>query len=588
MHKHGKTRRLPNARRAAAIIAAVGILGAACSSDDDSSSDSAAASEVEDGSDSASASDSASSSGSSSASGTSSGSGSGSSSGSASGSGSGSSSASAPAEEELAATPGDGGYDYASNVDSHRLVVDDVCLIKDLLDVEPIDYDEIETIYRDGVNSVNSDGSIRAIGGFASRDDRSHGHDVFYGEPTPLDDFVSAAITGTGMFEGTSDAVRAQGIEKGIQNMVMIAWVVHELNVSNGKAAEANFDIQTGAVHNWDEGWAFYHGASSGCAPFATADSRAGNFGTTGEGDTAQANEAILAAMIEGRDALLAEDTAGAETAAAEVIRNVAITYSQAVIRYGSLVIDDLAADDIDEAEKHRAEGLAFWRVIEPYIVPAGADGDVINAIFALDGELGANGGAPEIRAALQPAWDTLGISAEDIGMLESESGAAADDSAGDAGDAGDEGESAGGGNVVDVGAANGASTITTFASFAPGFNAAVTGPGPVTYLAPNDAALAAIQTDAPELVAELSSDFELLDALLQYHVIDGAALAEDVIAVTELTAIDGSTITVEVIDGTVVLNGGQATVVQTALLGSNGVVHIIDGVLLPPSLAGG
>ncbi|MEM9042881.1 MAG: ABC transporter substrate-binding protein, partial [Actinomycetota bacterium] len=57
---------------------------------------------------------------------------------------------------------------------------------------------------------------------------------------------------------------------------------------------------------------------------------------------------------------------------------------------------------------------------------------------------------------------------------------AAADDSAGDAGDAGDEGESAGGGNVVDVGAANGASTITTFASFAPGFNAAVTGPGPV------------------------------------------------------------------------------------------------------------
>ena len=165
---------------------------------------------------------------------------------------------------------------------------------------------------------------------------------------------------------------------------------------------------------------------------------------------------------------------------------------------------------------------------------------------------------------------------------------AAADDSAGDAGDAGDEGESAGGGTVLDVGAANGASTITTFASFAPGFNAAVTGPGPVTYLAPNDAALAAIQADAPDLVAALSSDFELLDGLLQYHVIDGAALADDVVGVTELTAIDGNTITVEVIDGAVVLNGGQATVVQTDLMGSNGVVHIIDGVLLPPSLAGG
>ena len=67
----------------------------------------------------------------------------------------------------------------------------------------------------------------------------------------------------------------------------------------------------------------------------------------------------------------------------------------------------------------HQAEGLAFWRVIEAYVTPAGADGDAINTIFDLANEPGANGFGDEGSAALQPAWDALGISAEDIGTLQ-------------------------------------------------------------------------------------------------------------------------------------------------------------------------
>ncbi|MEM9036039.1 MAG: FEA1-related lipoprotein [Actinomycetota bacterium] len=410
-----------SSRTLLAVLAALTLFLAACGDDDgsESGSSSASGSGSSSGSESGSASGSESGSASASGSGSSSGSGSGSASASSSGSGSASASASAPAEaEEMAATPGDGGYDYASNVDSHRLVVLDLCGIGDLLDAG--DFAAVETIYRDGVNSVRSDGGIRSLGGFASRDDRSHGLDAFYGTPTPLDDFVSAALSGTGVFEGQSDGVRSQGVEKGMRNQVMIAWVVHELNVAVGKAQDGNFDIQEGAVHNWDEGWAFYAGADAGCAPFGTANSRAGNFGTTGsDGETAQANEAILAAMIDGRDALLAEDVAGTEAAAAEVIRNVAITYSQAAIRYASLIEGDLADGDAELAKVHQAEGLAFWRVIEAYVVPAGADGDAINAIFDLANEPGANGFGDEVRAALQPAWDALGISADDIGTLQ-------------------------------------------------------------------------------------------------------------------------------------------------------------------------
>lgn len=340
---------------------------------------------------------------------------------SASASASGSASASAPASDTDAATEsttGDGGYEYASNVDAHRLVVADICGIGDLLDAG--DFEAVEAIYRDGVNSVNSDGTVRSIGGFAARDDRSHGLDAYYGSPAPLDEFVTAALTGTGIFDGQSDAVRAQGVEKGMQNQTMVAWVVHELNSAMAKADEGNFDVAEGAVHNWDEGWAFFHGAEVGCSPYATGDKRAANFGTVGaDGETALANEAILAAMIAGRDALLAEDGAGAKAAADEVVKNVAITYSQAAVRYASLIEVDVAEDDADSAEIHQAEGLAFWRVIEAYVAPVGADVDAINAIFDLANEPGANGFGDEVRTALQPAWDALGITADDIGELQ-------------------------------------------------------------------------------------------------------------------------------------------------------------------------
>ena len=297
-------------------------------------------------------------------------------------------------------------------------MVADICGIGELLDAG--DFAAVEAIYRNGENSVKSDGSIRTIGGFAARDDRSHGLDVYYGTPAPLDEFVTAALQGTGSFAGQSDSVRSQGAEKGVQNQVMVAWLVHELNAALAKAADGNFDVASGAVHNWDEGWAFYHGAEPGCAPYATANKRAGNFGTTGaDGDTARANEGILAAMIAGRDALVSGDADVAEWAAAEVIRNLAITYSQAAIRYASLIEGDLADGNDAKAKEHQAEGLAFWRVVEAYMVPEGADAGAIDAIFNLNNPPGANGYGDEVRAALEPAWDALGIAASDIGSLQ-------------------------------------------------------------------------------------------------------------------------------------------------------------------------
>ena len=69
----------------------------------------------------------------------------------------------------------------------HRLVVQDICDINEI--VGDYRWSEIAEIYAAAVN----DGSVRTIGGFAVGEGKKHGVDTYYGTPTPLDDFVSAA-----------------------------------------------------------------------------------------------------------------------------------------------------------------------------------------------------------------------------------------------------------------------------------------------------------------------------------------------------------------------------------------------------------
>jgi len=387
------------------IIAVFSLIAASCGDDDGGSVRDLDSSESSSGSGSGSSSGSGSASGSSSASAVA----------SASASASGSGSASMAAGGSTAdATPADGGYAYASNIDSHRLVVEDICEINEI--VGDYRWSEISEIYANGSNSVKSDGSVRTIGGFAAGEGKKHGVDTYYGTPTPLDDFVSAALNGTGVWAGESDAVRKQGVQKGIMNQVMIAWVVHELNAALAKAADGNFDAATGAPHNWDEAWAFYHGSAPGCGPFATANKRAKDFGTLGsDGETALANEGLLAAMIEGRDALLAGDEAGAISATNEAVKNVFITYAQATIKYAAKVYSDLEAGDTEAARVHQAEGWAFFRIIEPILGNNGIDTSVIDSILNMENEPG-SGSVADIQAVLDPVIASFGITPAEFG----------------------------------------------------------------------------------------------------------------------------------------------------------------------------
>ena len=345
-------------------------------------------------------------------------------------------------EDSADSDPGeDGGYEYATNVDSHRLLVKDVCDIKSL--VEEFKWDEIKTIYKDGKYS-DKGSSMRTLQGFASAEGKMHPYDDYYNQTGSIDAFVMSAIDGTGQFEGKTDSVREQAIEKGIQNLLMTAYVIHELNTAIDKETKGTDN----AVHNWDEGWAFFHGAEPGCGPYATGGKRADNFATDNP------SLAILDAMKAGRDVLNNDGVTTEQQHADKVVKNLVITYSQAAIRYASKMTSD---ETLAAAETHQSEGMAFWMVIEP-LVAIHTSGcynmDTHVATYSNEADCLAktdgnytwikNWGANDINSKvydlsmdleqartdefdfkanvekhLQPAWDHYGITAEDIGTLQ-------------------------------------------------------------------------------------------------------------------------------------------------------------------------
>jgi hypothetical protein len=394
----------PSRLRLAASATALALTLAACGDSDDGAS----VREL-DGEGAASASGSASGSGSGSASGSGSGSASGSHTGSASGS------ASATASGTSATL---GGYTPVSDVDAHSQVVLDVCEINEALPSDgAVDAEAVRRAYAEGGNSLSGDGSARTLQGFATgeRDEPLwNTAEDHFGSSTFLDDFVGAAIDGTGTFADEPDGVRRQAIQKGTQNHIMMMWVFHELDAAAEKVAAGETDPEAGAPHNVDEAWAFYHGAEPSCAPFATASKRGENFGT-GE----SVNQALLAAAEDLRDAAVDGDQAAFDAAYDTFVAQALVPYVQAAVRYAQLTADDLAGGDSETARVHQAEGLAFWRVVAPYVAAVdAAAADEVDAVFDLANDPAGDGG-DTVRTALEGTYDGLGITAEQVGTLQ-------------------------------------------------------------------------------------------------------------------------------------------------------------------------
>ena len=151
-------------------------------------------------------------------------------------------------------------------------------------------------------------------------------------------------------------------------------------------------------------------------------------------------------------------------------------------------------------------------------------------------------------------------------------------------------------GTIVEVAADNpDFSTLVTAAQTA-GLVDALSGEGPFTVFAPDNAAFEAALAELGMTTNELLADTETLTDILLYHVVEGELTAADLTELaqanggtTTLTTLQGSTINVNVTEDGVFLNGNPVTdergvaVTETDNAASNGVIHVIDFVLLPP-----
>jgi hypothetical protein len=92
-------------------------------------------------------------------------------------------------------------------------------------------------------------------------------------------------------------------------------------------------------------------------------------------------------------------------------------------MRYATKVEGDIAKGDLATARVHQAEGLSFWRVLEPRIGALGAAGAdtiaTINSAYDLANEPGSGATADEVRTALYLIWGMFDIDKEDIGELQ-------------------------------------------------------------------------------------------------------------------------------------------------------------------------
>ena len=146
-------------------------------------------------------------------------------------------------------------------------------------------------------------------------------------------------------------------------------------------------------------------------------------------------------------------------------------------------------------------------------------------------------------------------------------------------------------GSIVEVAQGNADFSTLVAAITSADLAGTLSGAGPYTVFAPNNAAFDKLPEGALDnlMMEENRAD---LAGILNYHVVSGdlsaEALTQQIEAgggQAELTTANGEVLTASVVDGNVVLTdpaGNTARVVSTDIDASNGVIHVIDTVLMP------
>jgi len=130
--------------------------------------------------------------------------------------------------------------------------------------------------------------------------------------------------------------------------------------------------------------------------------------------------------------------------------------------------------------------------------------------------------------------------------------------------------------NIVETATAAGSFKNLVNAIKAAGLVDTLSGPGPFTVFAPNDAAFSKIPS---RQLQDLLRDRKKLRSVLTYHVVNGRIASSDVSSLHSARTVQGQEVPIDSSRGVMV---GDARVIQNDIRCSNGVIHVIDKVLMP------
>ncbi len=135
--------------------------------------------------------------------------------------------------------------------------------------------------------------------------------------------------------------------------------------------------------------------------------------------------------------------------------------------------------------------------------------------------------------------------------------------------------------NLVETADAAGTFKTLLTAAKAAGLADALTGDGPLTVFAPNDAAFAKLPEGTVANLLKPENKSQLV-AILKYHVVSGRVYSDAAVAAGKAATLQGQPVEITVSGGAAMVN--SAKLLATDLDASNGVIHVVDSVLMPPA----
>jgi hypothetical protein len=266
------------------------------------------------------------------------------------------------------------------------------------------------------------------------------------------DKWVSAALSGENMdftsgkhspnnFAVLGDAARVEAAKKGTAYMNVWMYVIREfedaIDDCTSCTSECNeHSTNSGSVHAWDEGVAFYTGSLEGTAyggnpngklVYRLAEKRCVNFGTcgasgTGATGTSQVNTELFALFANGRDWLQQGRCSSVRPLVNQIVSLMTVPLVQGSLRYA---YKNSAAGGMASA-KNAAEGATFSAAVLPLVHYCNTASSAVvsdNLKFGLfpDGvavEAARYSDFSAVKSAFEDVYACLGITCAQVGGL--------------------------------------------------------------------------------------------------------------------------------------------------------------------------